>query len=317
MFRKIQKSAVFFLSLIMVLLTHCSSNESPTWEVSETSEGLEVKEAGKKVLFYQVAEKSKDGEYTRANYVHPLYGLNEDVLTEDFPEDHFHHRGIFWTWHQVWVGEKRVGDAWLCENIFWDVQNAQTKENKDGTLTITSDVFWNSSLWLDENDEQKSFLKEDVAITVHPESEGVRIVDFEIVLNALADSLYIGGSEDAKGYSGFSVRVFIPDDIQFTSTTGVVEPQTLAVKAGNWMDITGTYMNSDPKSGIIIMNHKDNPGMPQKWILRAKKSMQNPAFPGNMKYEIKKEEPLTLKYRLVLHASELAKDKISTIYEAY
>ena len=31
------------------------------------------------------------------------------VLTEDFPADHLHHRGIFWAWHQVYVGEKAMG----------------------------------------------------------------------------------------------------------------------------------------------------------------------------------------------------------------
>ena len=309
---KALKSATFLFIMLICVVTGFSQN----WQVTETKEGIEIKESGKKVIFYQVAEKSKDGKYTRANYVHPLYGLNGEVLTEDFPEDHFHHRGIFWTWHQVWIGEKRIGDAWLCENFSWDVQKAKTKQNKDGSISITANVFWKSPLWLDKKGEQRPLLKEDIKITAYPDKNNTRIIDFEIELNALGEKLYIGGSEDEKGYGGFSVRVFMPENIKFTSTTGEVTPQKLAVEAGDWMNVTGTYMNNNPKSGIIIMNHKSNPEMPQEWILRAKRSMQNPVFPGNEKYEIKKDEPVVLKYRLVLHDGISLKE-IEEIYMGY
>ncbi|MFW6125426.1 MAG: DUF6807 family protein, partial [Pirellulales bacterium] len=33
----------------------------------------------------------------RACYIHPVRGLHGEVLTDDFPEDHYHHHGIFWT----------------------------------------------------------------------------------------------------------------------------------------------------------------------------------------------------------------------------
>ena len=29
------------------------------------------------------------------------------------PADHRHQRGLFWAWHQVWIGEERIGDPWL------------------------------------------------------------------------------------------------------------------------------------------------------------------------------------------------------------
>jgi hypothetical protein len=79
-------------------------------EVVETSQGFAITEGKAKVMFYQREHKSLNGKYSRANYIHPLYGLDGEVLTEDFPADHLHHRGIFWAWHQVWLGDKRVGD---------------------------------------------------------------------------------------------------------------------------------------------------------------------------------------------------------------
>lgn len=60
-----------------------------------TAEAASVYEAGRPVLSYQRAPKSQQGRFERAAYVHPLYDLDGNVLTEDFPADHLHHRGVF------------------------------------------------------------------------------------------------------------------------------------------------------------------------------------------------------------------------------
>lgn len=94
-------------------------------KIIETGEGFLVTEGEQRILFYQRKPKSIDGKYTRANYIHPLYGLDGEILTEDFPSDDLHHRGIFWTWHQVYIGDRRMGDAWLIEDFSWDVYDAK------------------------------------------------------------------------------------------------------------------------------------------------------------------------------------------------
>ena len=80
------------------------------FELKWSTEGVELSEGDKKVFFYQRATKSQDGKYPRANYLHPLYDLDGAVITDDFPKDHPHHRGIFWTWHyfHVTLGAKRA-----------------------------------------------------------------------------------------------------------------------------------------------------------------------------------------------------------------
>jgi hypothetical protein len=50
------------------------------------------------------------------------------------------------------------------------------------------------------------------------------------------------------------------------------------------------------QAGIVIADHPDNPGYPQPWILRAKNSMQNAAFPGSGTVPVLTTEPLVLKY---------------------
>ena len=278
---------------------------SQPFSFNKTDEGAWIADNGENVLFYQAKTKSQDGKYSRANYVHPLIGENGFVFTEDFPKDHLHHRGIFWTWHQVRIGETRIGDAWECKDFIWDVVRVEKESEAESSISLSAHVLWKSPVWKDATGEMKPFLKEKVVITVHTHEDNYRIVDFEISLLALEDDLKIGGSEDRKGYGGFSVRMKMPEDISFVSDQGIVQPQVTQVNAGAWMDVSGSMLPNGGKAGILIVNHPDNPMFPEKWILRKKGSMQNPVFPGREPVLISKTEATVLKYRLVLYKGEL------------
>ena len=79
----------------LILPVAIQAQTPPALKAVTNDDGVWVQEGDAKVLFYQRRPKSKDGKYTRANYVHPLMDLDGETLTEDFPADHPHHRGIF------------------------------------------------------------------------------------------------------------------------------------------------------------------------------------------------------------------------------
>ena len=91
------------------------------------------------ILNYQAAEKSLGGTYRRSNYIHPLYTLDGQILTEDFPQDHPHHRGVFWAWHQLYIGDKRLGDAWDIKDFRWEVKSVKALK-KQGDAKATEDI---------------------------------------------------------------------------------------------------------------------------------------------------------------------------------
>ena len=101
--------------------------EQAAVRITKDPQGYWFHEADTKVLFYQAERKAlPDGQAARSNYFHPLYDLDGNVLTEDFPKDHIHHRGIFWAWHQVRINGKTVQDQWVNRDSFWTVQDART-----------------------------------------------------------------------------------------------------------------------------------------------------------------------------------------------
>ncbi len=129
------------------------------WEITEDENGILLAEDGRKVFFYQKAPKSYQGKSERCNYIHPLYGVNEQILTQDFPldthTDHLHQRGVYWAWHQIYIGTNRIGDAWINADFEWDITWTNVQKHRDSCV-IAATVLWKSPLWLDKKGVKKA-----------------------------------------------------------------------------------------------------------------------------------------------------------------
>lgn len=258
------------------------------------------------VLFFQKSPKDINGQYSRSNYIHPLYGLDNTRLTEDFPSDHFHHRGIFWAWHQILINGQSVGDGWELKNFIQNVTDVEFLQKEDkGILNVTVD--WRSPLWKN-NDE--AYLKEFTTITMYPKKGNYRRIDVAITLKPLTDHLMIGGSNDEKGYGGFSVRLKLPRDIAFYDEKGLIEPTNTAVIAGHQIMMHGSMLKNGNKGGVVICSEPSNPDPSNQWILRKSASMQNAAYPGRKPVAIPIDQPLILKYSLLVYEGHLNEKQI-------
>lgn len=309
---KISFSSVLVISVVLITLTgsNAKGNQNSTVlhnpiSISETKQGFSIAEGDKEIMFYQRLHKSLNGKFTRADYIHPLYGLDGEILTEDFPADHPHHRGVFWAWHQVWLGDKKLGDNWATQDFFWDVYDAEVMEIDSQSRVLKLYVYWKSPDLTNANGKQQPFVKETTTIKVHRGEGDIRKIDFQIELLALKDNMRLGGSEDAKGYGGFTTRIPLPDGLEFTGTNGPVEPKNLSIEAGPWLDFSGNLAGNGKTSGLAILCHKSSPGYPQRWILRRKGSAQNPVFPGREPVPLSREKPIVLRYRLIIHRGDV------------
>lgn len=303
-------------ALLLVLLP-CAvyAQGLPAFKTVTTDDGIWVQEGDTKVLFYQRRMKSKDGKLARANYVHPLLDLDGEPLTEDFPADHLHHRGIFWAWHQVTIGDKAVGDPWALKDCGWDISEVKA-ESSDNGMSLNTEVYWLSPLWLDAKRKQMPFVRERAIIKVHRAEKERRIVDFEIALTALQPETRIGGAAPKPGYGGFSTRFRLPKDVRFISPTGEVQPLAGPVDAAKWIDVAGAFAN-DRNSGIAILTHPTTPGFPQPWILRNRSSMQNAVYPGATPVTLPTEQSMVLRYRLVIHRKAVQVEQIDRWHQDY
>lgn len=285
------------LILVPGWMTITAQERSP-FEVEETDQTVRITESGQPVLTYQRTATSRQGKHHRGHYLHPVWSLDHHVLTEDFPEDHRHHRGIFWAWHQVRVAGRKIGDPWECRDFVWDVASLAIDRSQSNSLTLTTHVEWKSGVFVDAEQSPGTIVREKTLIRIHRATASVRRIDFHIELLAAVDDVSLGGSEDPKGYGGFSVRARMPADLVFTAESRRLEPRITGIQAGSWVDLAANF---GTPSGLTIVQHRTNPGFPDPWILRRKGSMQNSAYPGREPVKLSTEEPLRLSYSLLIH----------------
>lgn len=306
-----KESRPLLLLLFVVLSVLNGAAEEREFVFRTESAGIWLYEAGKPVYYYRKMPKIAAGQYVCNNYLHPVFTPAGDTLTEEFPADHPYHRGIYWAWHQVFIGEQRAGDGWVLENLSQEVVQLRTSVNQK-VAKLSLEVDWKSSVW----QNGRPFLSENTTVWVYPTDKGIRFIDFEIRLRALVPGVRIGGSEDEKGYGGFCTRIKLPEDLTFTAIGGRVTPQVLQIGAGKWMDFNGTF-GASGKSGMVILCHPQNPLYPSPWILRQTTSMQNAVYPGQQCIAIDMVDPVVLRYRLVIYEGSTEPVKIEEWQESY
>ncbi len=282
----------------------------------KVSDGIFVLDSAEKVLFYQTATKDIQGLFPRSNYVHPLYSLDGEILTEDFPKDHMHHRGIFWAWHQILLSGEKIADSWVMKDFKFDIREVDTFILDKKRAGLHADVLWKSSQLTDQKGKPEPFVRENTTICVHVAEDDLRKIDFQIELLALKPDVRIGGAENVKGYGGFTTRLILADDLEFVGRNGLVEPKVTQVQAGPWLDFTG-HFNENNISGITILAHETVPDYPSPWILRRKGSAQNAVFPGRKTVQVGCDEPLVLRYRLIIHRGRLNIAQLEELQKEY
>lgn len=292
-----------YIAMALFMFLMLFSSTLGQFKVIKENGGYLIRESDKNVAFYQQDLIGPNNDLLRNNFWHPVYLPDGTVITENAPEDHLHQRGIFWAWHKILRNGKSLGDGWDLKDYRTPTDSFSYEYGKDGKLITHTSVVWLSPLY---KAAKVPYLDEKSRVIFHPVQDNYRMIDFKIELMALVDGLQIAGSDDVKGYGGFSTRIKLPDDVTFISSNGQVEPRNEAVEAGSFMNISGAFAKKGTrKGGLVIIADPDNQSVPQKWILRNKESMQNPVFPGRDPYELEKGKPLLLNYRIILYVGEL------------
>ncbi|RKD89923.1 DUF6807 family protein [Mangrovibacterium diazotrophicum] len=270
--------------------------------------GIWIIDGGKNVAFYQKEPMSFNAAEKRNNFLHPVMLPDGTTITENAPDDHLHHRGIFWAWHQILIDEQQVSDGWDLKNFAVDVKSIEFRRLKSGDGELQTTSFWTSPLY--KNGEE-AYLKEITTYTFHKQKGNYRIMHFRIRLISQVENLKLGGSQDEKGYGGFSARIKLPADVQFRSNHGNVQPENTPVQAGDYINISGSMArNGNGAGGVIIYADPNNPINTHSWILRSKESMQNAVFPGRYPVQLKQGEPLELNYTVVLYTGKVKERNI-------
>jgi hypothetical protein len=257
-----------------------------------TPASLEVSDNGKPVLVYNHGMMLADGvdsKYRRSSYLHPVYAPDGTVLTDDFPKDHPHHRGLCWSWPIVtFAGQTH--DVWAVIGMHQRFVKWTAKR-----LTAEHAVIGVENGWF--AGERKA-VKETVELTVRRAEGRRRTFDVKLTFEAVDQPVEISGRE-AKGYGGFGVR-FAPRTETVLRTAAGVEPKDSDMVEHPWAELEATFAGR--RAGMRIEDMAANPGAPNGWCLRHYGYVAV-NYPGLVKITLVPGKPLVLTYRVTVFSA--------------
>lgn len=250
----------------------------------------------------------------RSDYIHPLYGLNGEMLTRDWPDGgHPHHRGIFWAWPEVEYKGQR-GDIYALQRVF---------ARPTGDIEFVSGPVYAQinaeNRWIWEGKEP--IVRERVSIIAYRSTSETRIIDLRLEFLALKEDVTIA-TRFTDSYGGLNIRMQTPEEqgiSYFTAEKGN-EPRRAPLKWRRiWADFSGFFEGNEEESGMTILQHHSNPEYPGEWVDYPNLSWVQPTFPKpNTRYPLSTTEPLVLKYRFVVHeGGKPADQKAAAWWDAY
>jgi len=272
------------------------------------AKSLGLWEGERPVLTYNFGEMSLPNVRaagTRSSYVHPIYGMDGEVLTDDFPADHYHHHGLFWGWPHVRIG-KREYDLWKMRGIRIEFQRWVAKvATADGAkLGIENGWF--------VRDNQ--VMKEQVSIDVQPTSEAGRNIDVSLTWTPIHEPITLGGAE-GKSYGGVTLR-FAPRTGTIITVPGGRAKADLLIAKLPWADLSAKFPGGLATSGAALFVDPRNPDYPPEWMTRDY-GVLAVGWPGVKPRTLQPGESLTCRYRLWIHRGTPDAAAVQMAYDAY
>ena len=254
---------------------------------------LELREKGAAALVYNYGPQLKAGapeDRRRCCYIFPVYSPAGVSFLDDFPKDHWHHRGLFWSWPIVETGGKQY-DIWMHftakpRTAKLPVISANAKQ-----ASLEADNFWEA--------DGKDIVREHLRLTVLPTEKTSRTLDVELTWEAITAPVTLQGSaESGKSYGGFSAR-FAERKETVVRADGEALTKDEDRNPRRWAELEGVY--GGKRVVLRITPDEKNPGAPHQWCLRAY-GFVGASFPGRSeevdRYTLQPGKPLTLKFRV-------------------
>lgn len=248
------------------------------------------------------------GEYERSSYIHPIWNLEGTVITDDFPDDHYHHRGLSWMWPRVFIDGNEY-DLWALRGVEQVFDRWLARETGPACATIGVKNRWEMM------DDGRSVVDEWVWVRAFPAGQYGRAMDVRITLEANEPVAIAGRETDGKGYGGFSLRFGPREGTTITSSEGP-EPEDSDHKRLAWADESGRFRGAARPSGIAVFQHAGHPDFPAKWTLRHY-GFIGVAWPSLQRVSLAPGEPLTLRYRLWIHRGSAAEGRVAEAYQVF
>jgi hypothetical protein len=291
--RMVSARPVSLLCLLLLCVISAAEEATPAFHFrSIDDKSLALFEGERPVFVYNHGVLAKPGvpaDRNRSTYVHPLYGLDGEVLSDDFPPDHHHHRGLFWAWPHVGIGTAQQ-DLWALKGIEQRFGKWLARDARNDGATLGVENGWHVG--------QRKVVAEHVWLRAGPATASGRVLDVELALTPLAEPLTLRGAE-GKSYGGLTLRFATNTSTVITTPLGQGR-EDLPITKLPWADLSGTFTGRTQPSGAAIFIGRDHPDYPPEWLTRHY-GVLCVGWPGVNGRTFQPGETIRCRYRVWIH----------------
>ena len=265
-------------------------------------------EGDRPILVYNhglISKPGVQGARSRSAYVHPIYGLDGEVLTDDFPKDHVNHRGLHWAWPHIKIAGEEY-DLWSLRGIRYEFQRWLAREIKADVAVLGAENGWFTG--------DKQVMQESVWLRAHPASTRGRSLDVELKWTPVDRPITLWGAE-GKSYGGLTLR-FGPRSKTIITIPSGRTSEDLVVTRLPWADLSGDLGGTDKLSGAAVFVHPEHPDHPPTWMTRHY-GMLAVGWPGVTPQTFAPGKSFSCRYRLWIHRGAPEAAEIQSAYKTY
>jgi Family of unknown function (DUF6807) len=292
----------FLAASAAAVATQGLRSQAGAYTLEPAAAGKTLKDAKGRVVLTYLTRKPDDVPLAgnSACCIHPLNTLKGERATDIAPPDHRDHRGIFFAWHDMEFkrGEETLkGDFWGWGRFA--PTEARAIVNREVRLTRADKTSAGMAIENNWMIADAVVLRESSTIRAS-ELEGFRVLDltyrfasdYDVTLNRMA-------------FTGFCFRCRKDGPYVFADSKGELTlPNSSATSpesdwpASDWYSHTVTLPDGKVISSAVI-DHPNNP--PSMWHGARSVSFLNPCIAAPGPVTIPSGQPLTLRYRAVVH----------------
>jgi hypothetical protein len=298
--------AMLAVSLVATLAAVANAG-SFQFDKEEETGTFTLRDGEEPVFSFVYKQRLKEGapeQYRRTGYMHPLYDLDGKPITLDFPRDHYHHRGVWLSWPRMSYEGKKV-QLWHPSPLRQQFDRWIKREIDGGSATVVLRTNWVL--------EGEVIGGERWRIEAHPPQGDYRAVDVKLTVSAKDKPIKLGGKRTAnKGYGGLCIRTAASlANGRLLTDAGSLKGDAVR-KRFRWADL------ATDERGLAVLAHPANPNSPPPWLLRnSYGGILNPEWPGLDLVTLEAGDPVTLRYRLVVHRGKMDATQLNELFKQW
>ncbi|MGE3313356.1 MAG: DUF6807 family protein [Limisphaerales bacterium] len=270
-------------------------SKPPEMNLVRQPDKVQVRYGTRELCTYQLRQPFGSGiPVSSACYFHPLQTPGGIPVTEVGPDDHRHHRGVFFGWVEM-IGSGKKSDFWgwgekaPIKGRQIVNQGIETSAPGLGYIRFRALNEWqvDGARWIAED------LRAGVALI-----EGATALELTVQLSVAAPVTLA-----RSAFGGLAVRLRKDAKIQPIGPGGPVTlaPPKHTEPESNWPEATWYGLHSTYSDGkqstVVVIGRKTHP--PTNWHVVPGIGLINPSITGPGAVEITPERPLVLRYRVM------------------